>query len=168
MAANGSGPGAWLATLTRLATARNVDFVLVGGAAMALHGIPRLTMDIDLYVPATGSCLRAVLETLAQDCCLTCRQEGIEGLLDNPALLEGQWLTFATHEGVDVVDVFVESPELYYNLKVDAVETRIGDAAVKLASLSAIRLMKLDCGRPIDLSDAALIKEFLAVEGDET
>ena len=135
---------------------------------MALHGIPRLTMDIDLYIPATGSCLRAVLETLAQDCCLTCRQEGIEGLLDNPALLEGQWLTFATHEGVDVVDVFVESPELYYNLKVDAVETRIGDAAVKLASLSAIRLMKLDCGRPIDLSDAALIKEFLAVEGDET
>ncbi len=168
MAANGSAQNGWLNALNALAESKNVDFVLVGGAAMALHGIPRQTMDIDVYLPATTSCLRAVFDALEQkECGLVCRQEGIKEMLGNADLLVGQWLTFSAPEGPDVVDVFVESPSLYLELKTDAARIQVGHASVKVASLSALRSMKLACGRPIDLSDAALIAEFIAAADHE-
>jgi hypothetical protein len=162
MAANGFARNGWLSALTALASSTEIDFILVGGAAMALHGLPRQTMDIDIYLPATTSCLRAVFHTLERACGLVCRQEGIKDMLGNAALLEGQWITFCEPEGPDLVDVFVESPSLYLELKMESSQVQIGDVSARIASLAALRSMKLDCGRPIDLSDAALISEFIA------
>jgi hypothetical protein len=34
---------------------RKVDYALCGGLAMAVHGLPRATMDIDLVVPEAGT-----------------------------------------------------------------------------------------------------------------
>ena len=42
-----------------------VDFVIVGAHAMAVHGIPRATGDIDLFVRPTEANARALMQALA-------------------------------------------------------------------------------------------------------
>ena len=37
--------------LAKALAASGVEYVLIGGAAMALHGFPRMTRDIDLLLP---------------------------------------------------------------------------------------------------------------------
>src|SRR5262245_53933 len=39
-----------LAEFVGLCLSRKVDFLIVGGYAMALHGAPRFTKDIDLFI----------------------------------------------------------------------------------------------------------------------
>ena len=38
----------------RLLNANRVDYLLVGGYAVGLHGDPRATVDLDVWVRATG------------------------------------------------------------------------------------------------------------------
>ena len=42
---------------------RKVDYVLIGGLAIALHGIERATMDIDVTVAMTSDNLTSLVET---------------------------------------------------------------------------------------------------------
>lgn len=52
-----------LALAKALATFR-VEYVLIGGAAMALHGFPRMTKDIDLLLPVDPANNRRLLGAL--------------------------------------------------------------------------------------------------------
>jgi hypothetical protein len=41
-----------------------VDYVLIGGAAMALHGFPRMTKDIDLLLPRNAANNKRLMKAL--------------------------------------------------------------------------------------------------------
>lgn len=51
MTANRQPNQADLLVLAQALSAFRVDYVLIGGAAMAVHGFPRMTKDIDLLLP---------------------------------------------------------------------------------------------------------------------
>jgi predicted nucleotidyltransferase len=44
-----------LLRLAELLDKHQVQYVIIGGAAMALHGMPRMTKDIDLFIPVDVS-----------------------------------------------------------------------------------------------------------------
>ena len=46
-------------------TARNVEYIVVGGYALAFHGAPRMTGDLDLLVNPTQANAGRVLQALA-------------------------------------------------------------------------------------------------------
>ncbi len=48
-----------------LLNSNGVDYLIVGGFAVAWHGHPRFTGDIDLLIRATGENARRVIKTLA-------------------------------------------------------------------------------------------------------
>ena len=50
--------------LLELFNARNVEYVIVGGYAVAHHGVPRYTRDIDLYVRPTAENSRQIMDAL--------------------------------------------------------------------------------------------------------
>jgi hypothetical protein len=52
--------------LLALFNARRVEYVLVGGYAMAMHGAPRFTRDMDLYVRPTAENARRVMDSLRE------------------------------------------------------------------------------------------------------
>lgn len=45
-------------TPLKLLDSKHIPFIIVGGAAIALHGIPRSTLDIDIIVPAHSDIVR--------------------------------------------------------------------------------------------------------------
>ena len=49
----------------RLLNANRVDYLLVGGYAVGLHGYPRATVDRDIWVSPTDDNAPRVIETLA-------------------------------------------------------------------------------------------------------
>jgi hypothetical protein len=52
--------------LLRLFNARNIEYLVVGGYAMAAHGYPRYTGDIDLWVWSTRNNAEKILDALGE------------------------------------------------------------------------------------------------------
>ena len=48
----------------RLLSARGVDYLLVGGYAVGLHGYPRATVDLDIWVRATSANAERIVDAL--------------------------------------------------------------------------------------------------------
>ncbi len=150
----------WLELLDQLMM-RRIDFVIVGGAAMALHGLPRATLDLDIYLPSTRSAITELFQALVEQTGLVTGQMSILGLLDKCDLLYGQWITFSIPNGPDLIDVFLENPDNYGLLKSNANAIELREKQVRIASIEQLRVMKQDCGRPIDLADVALLDELV-------
>jgi predicted nucleotidyltransferase len=50
--------------LAKALSDNGVEYVMIGGAAMALHGFPRMTRDIDLFLPVDAENNRRLLRAL--------------------------------------------------------------------------------------------------------
>lgn len=53
-----------ITSLAKALADHRVEYVLIGGAAMALHGFPRMTKDIDLFLPVDSDNNRRLLAAL--------------------------------------------------------------------------------------------------------
>ncbi|WP_202967506.1 nucleotidyl transferase AbiEii/AbiGii toxin family protein [Caenimonas sp. SL110] len=53
-----------MALLAQALAEHGVEYVLIGGTAMALHGFPRMTKDIDLFLPVDADNNRRLLAAL--------------------------------------------------------------------------------------------------------
>ncbi len=140
-----------------------IPLVIVGGAALALHGIPRSTLDIDIVIPAREKILSQLLKSL-EDVGFQSQQQGITRLADKPRFLIGQWVSFNDSEGQETLDVFFEEPEVFARLLSQSLERRGPLVTYQVASLDDLERMKRSSGRPIDLADIALIKEKRATD----
>ena len=156
--------GAQRGLLRSLARAE-VDFVLIGGHAVAAHGLERATRDVDIvYSPGAESCerLAALLAEL--------RAEVVAA--DEPAPrdgITGEWLTrgghfrFATEFGP--LDALSEVSGFDYGrLAFDAVRIELGDFELDVCSYEALLAMKAT-GRPEDAEDLRRLRES---RGDAT
>lgn len=137
-----------------------VDYVLIGGLAVSLHGVERATMDIDLSLAMTPENLSAFVGLA--------REAGMSPVLPVPlesigdlALLR-QWAekrnlkAFALNvpglSGV-TLDVLLFPPVAYVDMSARAVRLDIAGVQVRLASIDDLIALKAAAGRPIDLSD---------------
>lgn len=158
-------------TLRRLLDAE-VDFVLVGGLAVALHGYQRVTLDIDLVLAMTPENLRRFIEIAKSDGLRPVIPVPIESLAD-PELID-RWhrekgmLAFALR-GEDlskcVIDVLVRSPVPYDQMKRDAVQVPVGPLTVPVASIDHLIAMKTSTGRGKDRID---IEELLKIRAAQS
>ncbi len=150
-------PGELFVFLEALAQER-VPFVVIGAAALALHGIPRSTLDVDLVLPAQGTAVRTLFR-VAHQTGFRSREGALVKLAHRPEWLSGQWATFRGRQGMPWVDVFFERPPVFERLRRRALRRIMAGRSVAVASLAALERMKREVGRPIDLADVALIQE---------
>ena len=149
---------------------RRVDYVLIGGLAISLHGIERATMDIDVTVAMTPENLSSLVELA--------RELGMEPVL--PVALEtladieqlAQWQrqrnleAFALRApGVSGVtlDVLLHPPVDYAQLRAHAVTFMAGNVPIVVASIDDLIALKQAVGRPIDLADIEHLKRLKAI-----
>ena len=135
-----------------------VPYLIVGGAALALHGIPRTTLDVDIVIPAETQAIIKVFR-VAKLIGLKNRQAKILTLAEKPNLVTGQWVSFEDRRKRQLIDVFFEKEKQFQKLYSRSVERKGRKITFHVASLSDIEKMKKASGRPIDLADVALIRE---------
>lgn len=134
-----------------------VRYVLIGGAAVILHGVHRATLDVDILIEATVENAQATLEAL-RDVGM-----GTAHLLDAEEVLAQDVTIF---DDLIVVDVQTRTPGVVFE---DAWERRrvemIEGATVNVLSLEDLIASKEAAGRPVDLEDVKILRKIAAEQG---
>jgi hypothetical protein len=144
--------------------AQGVEYVLIGAAAMGVHGVVRATEDLDVFIRATAENVtrlqRAFREIYGADPNID--QIAATDLLgDYPA-----------------IRYYPPSGNLYYDIMTrlgtaadyDSVEAEIKEIAgvsIRVASPKALYRLKRDTVRPIDRQDAAMLRRAFQIDDDE-
>lgn len=150
--------------LTRVCLAlekANVDYALVGGYAVALHGAPRGTIDVDIALVWSLNNLQSAekaLQALGLQSQLPITAEMIfqfrDEYIQNRNLVD--WNFIDPTNPAKQVDIIIT-----YNLKpskIITVETQQGD--VKLLNKKALIQMKRDSDRPQDREDIKALENL--------
>lgn len=156
MAKNTLDPKIWHKIINKLNN-EGLDYVLVGGAALVIHGLPRSTLDIDIYVPAKKEVLNKLFK-IADYLGLQSEQRTIVKISHLPELFVDQWICFS-YKGQDILDVFLSGEKEFNKLYSNSEEKRDKTTTIRVASLKDIESIKRRSGRPIDLADVKFIKE---------
>jgi predicted nucleotidyltransferase len=143
-----------LKTLLRSLNAHGVDYLLIGGYALAAHGYQRATTDIDIVFPATSAAGQRVKDALMS-------------LPDQAAKeLEPQW--FEEGENIRVADAFVvdimlnANGQTYETLRHYSETLDLDGIPVRTVNLEGLLLTKQTM-RDKDAADRIVIERALEV-----
>ncbi|MFX1517593.1 MAG: nucleotidyl transferase AbiEii/AbiGii toxin family protein [Promethearchaeota archaeon] len=153
---------------------RQIQYLIVGGLAVNLHGIPRVTQDIDIIILMTNSNIKKINSVLKELNYIPRLPINPEDLM-NRGIVE-IWIKDRNlkalsfyhktddYKGVDIVLVhpldFEEAFKKRITKKIDNIE-------IYIVSIEDLIAMKVASGRGQDLSDVAMlekVKQFLEGE----
>jgi hypothetical protein len=144
-----------------------VRYVVVGGLAVVLHGHPRFTADLDLAIDlSSDEAARAVdvLGTLGLRPRVPVDPAGLADPAVRATWIESKGMTVLSFWDPDrplrVVDVFVENPISFGELRERAETLTLGAIPVRIASIPDLIRMKELADRPQDRADIAALNEI--------
>ncbi|MGH2954820.1 MAG: nucleotidyl transferase AbiEii/AbiGii toxin family protein [Solirubrobacterales bacterium] len=150
--------------MLRRLTAAGVDFVVIGGVAMLLHGSSRLTRDLDIVFAPDDENLRGLGKTLVElEARLRAVEEVPEFVPDHRTLASVELLTLTTRDGWLDIHRRVDGAPPYASLRRRAERMDLNGFQVLVASPDDLMAMKRAAGRPvdrIDLDELAAIKRL--------
>lgn len=134
--------------------AEGVDYILVGAYALAAHGFPRATLDMDVWVrPSTDNATRV---------CAALQRFG--ALLTNLSAADFAKEDMVVQIGVAPrrVDIVTSVSGLTFEAaRRNALVREVEGLSVPILALPDMIQNKLAAGRPKDLADAELLKKRL-------
>lgn len=155
--------------LVKTLTEAKVDYVVVGGLAVALHGYQRVTMGVDVVLAMDAENLHRFINCAKAAGLRPVIPVDIDSLA-RPDLIE-QWhrdkgmLAFGLR-GPDmmatVIDVLVKPVVPFADIRRDAVVTDIGPLKVPIASIEHLIAMKTGTGRSKDAIDIEELRKIQA------
>lgn len=154
--------------LIELLTEKKIDFVLVGGLAVALQGYQRMTLDVDIVLAMESGNLDRFIAAAREAGLRPTIPVPIESLA-SPELID-QWhrekgmLAFSLRGAearATVLDVLVKPVVPYADLRRDALSVELGRARVPVASIPHLIAMKTGTGRGKDQIDVEELKKLM-------
>lgn len=131
-----------------------VEFVIVGGVAVALRALPRFTKDLDIcYAVDQQNLDRLGNVLLARGAKLRGVPEEVPFMPDGRTLKQTQILTLTTADGDIDLLVHPDGAPEYETLARNATTMELAERRVKVASIDDLIAMKRAAGRPQDLVD---------------
>ncbi|HEY7962021.1 MAG TPA: hypothetical protein VID29_08885 [Solirubrobacteraceae bacterium] len=136
-----------------------VDYVVVGGIAVQVHGHVRMTNDIDLIPSPTPENLKLLAAAL-RDLQARVLNPGSEHLIIDAQMLPRAtlWQLSTPHGDIDILhDAPGAAP--FQHLRQRALTLALGDLSIPVAGRDDLIQMKRASGRPTDLADIAALTE---------
>ncbi|MCI0633957.1 MAG: nucleotidyltransferase [Actinobacteria bacterium] len=137
-----------------------VDYVLVGGVALNLHGIVRATEDVDLFIRPDAENVERLKRALAS----VWNDADIAQITAED--LGGAYPTirYGAPDGSLVIDLLARlgSAFTFDDLEVQTIE--VEGVPVRIATPTTLYRMKRDTIRPIDRADVAALREKFGIE----
>ncbi len=149
--------------LLRELNARDVDYVLVGGVALNVHGIIRATEDIDLFVRPGDANVERLKDALRA----VWRDSHIDEIQASDLAGRYPTIRYGPPDEDFVIDLLsrLGTEFDYDDLEVEIAE--LEGVAIRLATPLTLYKMKKGTVRLIDRADAAALKEKFKLGGDE-
>ena len=137
-----------------------VSYVIIGGAAMNLHGLPRFTQDLDLFIEPTNDNidrLKAALHNIYDDPHID-EITAADMLGDYPAI------QYVPPVGTFYLDLLTRLGEAFRFEDIETERVEFQGLIVTVATPSTLFRMKKGPVRPRDWSDAAALKHHFKIE----
>jgi hypothetical protein len=158
--------------LFRRLDAAGVRYLVVGGVAVNLHGVSRLTHDVDLILAMDDENVRrfvAVAQQYAFRPVVPVRVEDFADPAKRRDWIENKrMLAFGLRPGRPedpTVDVLVNPPLDFETAYARRVEVEVEGLRVALAGIADIIAMKTGTGRAKDQDDIAMLKRLEELDG---
>ena len=138
--------------LRRLAQER-IDFIVIGGVAVEIHGYARFTKDLDIVYATNAANLERLGKVLVE---LGARLRGFEDLPfvpDAQTLRRAQMLTLVTPLGSLDLLVDPEGSARYEEMRTRALTVDVDGTEIRVVALQDLLSMKRAARRPQDLAD---------------
>jgi hypothetical protein len=135
---------------------QGIGYAVCGGLALAMHGHPRATMDIDLLAPAENvDAVLAVAKALGFD--VPARKMTFGLRQGKPRVVHRVSKLDPDTSGLLSLDVLVAGPELgaVWDARVEVV---VGARTIAVVSRAGLATMKRIAGRPQDHADIAALE----------
>lgn len=149
--------------------AARIRFVVVGGLALVLQGLDRLTADVDLVIDLSPDSAIDTVRALTASGYRPIAPVDPIALADPEQRHEWQvnrhMRVFSFWDSTNerpTVDVMLDPGIPFHELWADAMVASIGGYPVRIASLRHLLRMKEATGRPQDMADVDRIREMLA------
>ena len=152
--------------LTALNEAK-VEYVIVGGVAVVLHGYLRTTSDLDLIIrltPGNVSAAAGALKLIGWN-----PRVPVDPRLLADKAVRKQWVEekgMVVFSFVDskppftIVDIFIEEPIDFDQLLSRVKNVDLGGLGAPVCSLDDLLQLKKDAGRPLDLIDIEHLEQL--------
>jgi hypothetical protein len=127
-----------------------VRYLVFGGVAMNLHGLPRFTEDLDVFIEPTRENVEAVKRALRR----VYDDPNIEEISAEELVGDYPAVQYVPPEGDFHVDILTRLGEAFRFEDLEADETTLDGVNVKLVSPRTLFRMKRDTDRPKDRLDA--------------
>lgn len=154
--------------LFAILAAAKVRFVLVGGLALVLHGLDRLTADVDLVIDLSAESARAAVRALTAAGYRPLAPVDPIALADPAQRHEWQSIqhmqVFSFWDSLNTrptVDVILAPAVPFDDLWASARVMKIGGHEVRVASIEHLIRMKTAAGRAQDLADIERLRAKL-------
>jgi len=148
---------------------QKVDYLLIGGLAVSLHGVERATMDVDITVAMNPDNLAALIDAAKELKLSPVLPVSLESLGDLELLrqwhaerhLEAFALRSADFAGV-TVDVLLFPPIGFSGMASRADVFKVANTDIQVVSIDDLIALKQAVGRPIDLIDIEHLQRIKA------
>ncbi len=153
--------------LLKLLADAKVEFVLVGGLAVALQGYQRATLDVDVVLAMDAENVQRFLIVAKIAGLRPTMPVPLESLAQ-PELIE-QWyqekgmLAFSVRGAetvAAVLDILVRPVVPFSDLRRDATLVEVGAISIPVASIAHLIALKTDTGRSKDLIDIEELRKI--------
>ena len=156
-------------------TGAQVEFIVIGGMAVGIHGFVRATKDLDIVPDPSPENLRRLARVLVK---IEAQHVGIGDFspdefpydpTDPVQLAEGANFRLETNHGpLDVMQwvAGIKTDLAYTELEPQAPTVRFRDTQIRVCGLDHLRAMKRAAGRPQDLADLERLGESFASTPD--
>ena len=145
--------------ILRKLVAAGVDFVVIGGIAVVLHGYPRLTRDLDIAFAYDQANLEALGRVLVD---LNATLRGVNAdvpFTPDAQTLQGiDLLTLETSAGWLDIHRLPQGVTSYASLRRNAERVEVEDFTILLANPADLIAMKEAAGRLLDKADIAALE----------
>jgi len=135
-----------------------VEYILIGGFAVILYGLPRVTQDIDIFLkPSFDNIekLKKVLSSLFDDDSID--EISVDMLESYPVVRYG------SPDGFNI-DIIIRIGDMFNYNDIGFTKKNIEGHSVKIATVESLYRMKKDTVRPVDKSDAVFLGRLLKEE----
>jgi hypothetical protein len=149
-----------------------VRYLVAGGLAVNLHGVARLTMDVDLLIALDAANLGRFVNAASRLSLRPMVPVPLADLADEAKVrswvVDKRMLAFALRPPAPsdpMVDLLVQTPVPFESAYARRVEKVVAGVTVPIASIEDLITMKSGTGRAKDASDIAALQALRAQQG---
>lgn len=150
---------------------KHIDYVVVGGVAFVLHGVVRLTADLDLMVSLEEKNIArfvSLMNKLGYKPKVPVRAEELLDFQKRKYWLEEKNMKvfsfYHPHQPLNLIDIFIYEPVDYKEMKDHSVKMKIGNLFIPVASIEYLIILKEISGRRQDKEDIKALKKIKGYE----